>query len=116
MFFEQEIPHPVIGFTIKNTEGVTLFGCNTESLDVSGLVGMGKAKQSFKVELDLTNRLGAGDYFISVGVASRHGDDILPHDRRYDSIHVQVLGSQRFHGLIDLDAKIRLIPSVPHHD
>lgn len=116
LFFEQEIPHPVIGFTIKNTEGVTLFGCNTESLDVSGLVGMGKAKQSFKVELDLTNRLGAGDYFISVGVASRHGDDILPHDRRYDSIHVQVLGSQRFHGLIDLDAKIRLIPSVPHHD
>ena len=51
-------------------------------------------------------RLGPGDYFISVGIATRVGEDITPHDRRYDSIHFQVKPITSMFGLADLEMKM----------
>ncbi len=44
--------------------------------------------------------MGSGDYFISVGIASRDGVEVVPHDRRYDSIHMHVIAS-KFYGFSD---------------
>jgi lipopolysaccharide transport system ATP-binding protein len=49
-----------------------------------------------------TCRLAAGDYFISLGIATRQGEEITPHDRRYDCIHLQVRPDSSFFGLADL--------------
>jgi lipopolysaccharide transport system ATP-binding protein len=114
--FIDPIQNPIIGFTIKNTEGVTLFGCNTDSQGTAGMQAIGQQGQSTSITFQFKNRLGGGDYFISVGVASRMGDEIVPHDRRYDAIHIQVLGTQKFHGLIDLDAHISLHSKEPSHE
>jgi lipopolysaccharide transport system ATP-binding protein len=52
--------------------------------------------------LRFKNRLATGDYFISIGLASRDGEEIIPHDRRYDSIHFVVEPTPKLLGLIDL--------------
>jgi lipopolysaccharide transport system ATP-binding protein len=50
-----------------------------------------------------TCRLAQGDYFISLGIASKRGEEVIPHDRRYDSIHLQVRPHTTFFGLTDLN-------------
>ncbi len=111
--FSRPVPQPIVGFTVKTTEGVTVFGTNTESQLTAGMDGVGTPGQNCAFTVALTNRLGPGDYFISVGLASKVGDEVIPHDRRYDGIHLHVLGSSRFHGLVDLGADLQLLTS-PH--
>lgn len=60
------------------------------------------------------NRLATGDYFISLGIASREGEDIIPHDRRYDSIHLVVEPTPKLLGLIDLAAAMTIDPVDPN--
>ena len=103
----QDIDRAIIGFTVKNKEGVTLYATNTESgLERQTQLRL-RAGEPMTTTLEFECRLGTGDYFVSVGVASRVGDDVVPHDRRYDSIHLNVAPQGRFHGLMDLDATIR---------
>ncbi len=104
----QDVPHAVVGLTLKNKEGVTLYGTNTES-GVDRLQALHlRAGELATVRVDFVCRLGAGDYFLSVGVASRQADNVIPHDRRYDAIHLHVVSSGHFHGLLDLDGTIRV--------
>jgi lipopolysaccharide transport system ATP-binding protein len=51
-------------------------------------------------------RLAPGDYFISLGVATKHGEAVTPHDRRYDSIHLQVRPNNTFFGLANLELNL----------
>ena len=51
-------------------------------------------------------RLAPGDYFISLGVATLQGEEVIPHDRRYDSIHLQVRSNSLFFGIADLDLEM----------
>ncbi|MCF5956277.1 Wzt carbohydrate-binding domain-containing protein, partial [Xanthomonas perforans] len=95
-----------IGMTLKNTEGVTVYATNTEMQSVKDMVEIGSAGTSVRIDIDFQCFLGSGDYFISVGVASRVGDDVIPHDRRYDAIHFQVI-SEGFVGFSDVRAAIR---------
>ncbi|APP01279.1 sugar ABC transporter ATP-binding protein [Xanthomonas perforans] len=104
--FVQEIQRPIIGMTLKNTEGVTVYATNTEMQSVKDMVEIGSAGTSVRIDIDFQCFLGSGDYFISVGVASRVGDDVIPHDRRYDAIHFQVI-SEGFVGFSDVRAAIR---------
>lgn len=43
-----------------------------------------------KVVMVLNQNLGSGDYMMSVGVAVDILGEIIPLDRRYDSIHIVV--------------------------
>jgi lipopolysaccharide transport system ATP-binding protein len=52
--------------------------------------------------------LAPGDYFVSVGVASRQGEEVIPHDRRYDSIHINVAPHGGFFGIADLGLTMKL--------
>ena len=106
----ENIDDAVIGYTIKTKEGVTLFGSNTESRPQNQSRLRLKKGEAVKATMEFENRLGPGDYFVSVGIASRQGDDVVPHDRRYDAIHLLVGPDLRFHGLIDLDASIQVHP------
>ena len=104
--FLHEVFRPILGITIKTKEGVTVFGANSETLDFETFKSSGRAGTSLRVGARFKCRLGPGDYFISVGVASRQGEEIIPHDRRYDSIHIQVRPDDSFFGLIDLDLQL----------
>jgi lipopolysaccharide transport system ATP-binding protein len=105
--FQKELLRPILGVTIKTKEGVTVYGANSETLDAHGIKALGKSDSLVAVEMAFTCRLAQGDYFISLGVATRDGEDIVPHDRRYDSIHLQVGPDARFFGLADLGLSFR---------
>ncbi|MGO4702304.1 ABC transporter ATP-binding protein [Dyella sp. 2RAB6] len=102
--FQDAIPRPIFGLTVKTKDGVTVFGTNSELIeyDVQRLGGRGTTAN---VTFEFDCRLGPGDYFLSVGVASHNGVEVVPHDRRYDSIHLNVNG-KGFFGLAMLDVQM----------
>ncbi len=97
---------PIMGITIKTKEGVTVFGANSQTLGLDEFHSLGKQGKVAVAKALFCCRLGPGDYFISLGIATRQGDNVIPHDRRYDAIHLQVLPAPHFFGLIDLDIKL----------
>lgn len=105
ILFNRSITRPIFGLTIKTKDGITVFGTNTELKQVETCAGFGKAGSRGRVRFQFDCRLGPGDYFISVGIASRDGSEAVPHDRRYDSIHLNIIGED-FFGLAQLDVTI----------
>lgn len=97
---------PILGITIKTKEGVTVFGINSDTLEFRDFQSLGQAGSVVLIGARFTCRLASGDYFISLGIASRQAEGIVPHDRRYDSIHIQIGPEDRFFGLVDLDLQL----------
>lgn len=100
--FHTELVRPILGITIKTKEGVTVYGVNSESLETDEIRLHGQKGTVSVAEAVFVCRLAPGDYFISLGIATRQGEEVLPHDRRYDAIHLHVRPVTTFFGLVDL--------------
>lgn len=99
---------PIVGLTIKTKEGLTVYGANSDTLGVSIVGDVGARSPTTLICMGFRCSLAPGDYFISVGIASRQGDEVIPHDRRYDSIHIQVAANLNFFGITDLGLTMQL--------
>lgn len=108
--FIETLVFPVLGVTIKTKEGVSVYGVNTETLDMPEFREQGAAGSVTHARITFKCRLAPGDYFVSCGIATRSGEDVIPHDRRYDAIHLLVRPTTRFFGLVDLDSSIQIEP------
>ncbi len=106
--FHADLVCPIFGVTIKTKEGVTVYGVNSETLETDDLNSKGRKDTVTVAEAVFCGWLGPGDYFISVGIATKRGEAVVPHDRRYDAIHIQVLPVNTFFGLVNLDLKLRV--------
>jgi lipopolysaccharide transport system ATP-binding protein len=107
--FHEDIIRPVFGMTLKTKEGVTLYGINTEIQASTGFEGMGQKGAIVLIRAKLNFNLAGGDYFVSVGIASlSRGADAVPHDRRYDAIHLRVAPTPQFLGLSDLGGALEV--------
>ncbi|MDO8903926.1 ABC transporter ATP-binding protein [Hydrogenophaga sp.] len=104
--FLQDIVEPILGITIKTHEGVAVYGTNSEKQDTHAFTASGTAGQVAVVESRFICHLAPGNYFISIGVASREKDEVVPHDRRYDAIHFQVNPHSNFYGLANLNMEL----------
>lgn len=111
--FLSELPRPILGLTLKTKEGVTVYGTNTESPDAGSLRLTGRAGTVEFAEAVFEGRLAPGDFFISLGIATRDGEAVMPHDRRYDAIHLHVLPGTSFSGLFDLRVNFHLPDETP---
>lgn len=101
--FVEEIFRPIIGFTVKNKEGVTVYGTNTELLESEDIMSTGSKDSVEIINMSFTCNLAPGDYFISLGVASKASEDVEPHDRRYDAIHIHVEPDKTMFGLSNMN-------------
>lgn len=106
--FTASLHRPILGLTIKTKEGVSVYGTNSEMLDIEAFKACGAAGDAVAVQAGFACRLAPGDYFISIGVATRNGEDVIPHDRRYDAIHFQVRPEQTFFGIVNLDLDFKV--------
>ena len=104
--FYKNIDRPILGMTIKTKEGVTVYGTNSEIANPVDFIQIGQQDSAAQAEVAFTCRLAPGDYFISLGIASKQNEDVTPHDRRYDSIHLQVRPDNTFFGLVNLEANL----------
>lgn len=112
--FNRDVVRPIFGVTIKTKEGVTVAGTNSELLSSEVHThGLGVAGTGVVVKLDFKCLLATGDYFISIGVASRAEEAVVPHDRRYDAVHFSVAPALHFYGLTDLDMTMAVTPVSP---
>lgn len=106
--FNRMVVRPIFGITVKTKEGVTVYGVNSESLEIPVCESLGRAGSRTVVRAQLHCRLAPGDYFVSLGVASVQGGDVVPLDRRYDAIHLQVLPVNGFFGLVDMGMNMEI--------
>lgn len=104
--YRKRLINPIFGLTVKNKEGVTLYGSNSELLSQSKMRDTGEVGTNVLIRASFYANLAPGDYFISLGIATRDGETIIPHDRRYDSIHFVVRSPEPFFGLARLDLAI----------
>jgi len=112
--FNRDVVRPIFGMTIKTKEGVTVAGTNSELLSSEVHThGLGVAGTGVVVQMDFKCLLATGDYFISIGVASRAEEAVVPHDRRYDAVHFSVAPALHFYGLTDLDMTMAVTPASP---
>jgi lipopolysaccharide transport system ATP-binding protein len=108
VLFNQDVLLPILGLNIKTKEGVTVYGTNSELLQVDALRQEGKAGNIIIACFDFQCQLSGGDYFISVGIAAHDGGEVVPLDRRYDSIHINVKPDQSYYGLCNINCKLNL--------
>lgn len=104
--FVSHMVRPILGVTIKTKEGVTVYGVNSESLQAEAFEALGQAGSVIMPVIKFRCHLAPGDYFVSLGLASRQGADVVPHDRRYDAIHLHISPDTSFHGLVNLQAEL----------
>ena len=100
--FNEAITHPIIGITVKTNEGVTVYGTNSDKQAPSSDARQWQPGEALRMGVEFDCHLGPGDYFISLGVASMQAGELVPHDRRYDSIHFKVSPDLRYFGLSNL--------------
>ena len=107
--FEEEFDEVVPGFLIKTMEGIFLYGTN------SFLCMEGRQKVSvqagdvrvFKFSLPMT--LNTGCYLVSFGISSgSQMQELVPLDRRYDSVMIHVSRSVPFWGIIDMQGSFEM--------
>jgi lipopolysaccharide transport system ATP-binding protein len=103
MRFHRDVVRPILGVVIKTKEGVTVYGANSDTLGNNEFALMGRKDSTVVAEAAFCCRLAPGDYFISLGVATKQGEAVTPHHRRYDAIHFQVLSTDVHFGLVNLD-------------
>jgi lipopolysaccharide transport system ATP-binding protein len=101
--FNRDLYRPIFGVTIKTKEGISVYGVNSETLKNEQLKNLIKMGSVIQIETMFVCRLAPGDYFVSLGVASKYGEEVIPHDRRYDSIHLHVMPNSTFFGIADLE-------------
>jgi lipopolysaccharide transport system ATP-binding protein len=103
--FNTDLLRPIFGFIIKTKEGITVSGSNSEMLECLDFQSFFPKGAVMYAEAKFKCNLAPGDYFLSVGIATRQGEEYIPHDRRYDAIHFIVRPHTHFVGLTDLDFK-----------
>ncbi|MET3648614.1 ABC transporter ATP-binding protein [Phyllobacterium ifriqiyense] len=103
MRFNQTLIRPILGVTIKTKDGVTMYGSNSELLQTDSGSSQYDQGDTLTAIVSFDCMLGDGDFFISLGLATKEGEEIIPHDRRYDSIHFTTTTNSRFFGLVNLN-------------
>ncbi|EFE9874285.1 ABC transporter ATP-binding protein, partial [Escherichia coli] len=103
VFFEQSYDNIVPGILIKTLDGIFLYGTNSflasEGKDEIGVKSGDIKIFKFSFPLDLNS----GDYMLSFGVsAGNPQSEMIPLDRRYDSVILHVRKKMEFWGIIDL--------------
>ena len=109
MNFFKTVEFPIYGLTLKTPDGVEIYGCNSRDFSAGPLHKPQSAGTVAVVSFRFSALLAAGDYFLSLGVAAEEGENVVPLDRRYDSVILKVNAIERFFGLANLrmDVEIR---------
>lgn len=108
--FKSAVTRPILGITLKTKEGLTVYGTNTEMMPTDESSFVGEDGVSGIALCQIPMKCAPGDYFLSIGIASRDGSgEAVPHDRRYDSIHICIEPDNPFIGIADLRARLQFL-------
>jgi lipopolysaccharide transport system ATP-binding protein len=100
--FHAAVDRPIFGFTIKSTDGVVIFGVNSRDRMETPVYQACAKDEVVIVHYSVPMMLTPGDYLVSLGTSVEQQGEIVPLDRRYDSITLQVIGEHRNFGIAAL--------------
>jgi ABC-type polysaccharide/polyol phosphate transport system ATPase subunit len=99
--FEESIAFPVFGLSVKTVDGLQVYGINTQLADKPLVPVEAGEMVLFKFTIEM--QLHPGDYFLDLGVDEATGRSTLNSlERRCDLIHLSVLETKHFDGLVYL--------------
>ncbi|HEV8501171.1 MAG TPA: ABC transporter ATP-binding protein [Casimicrobiaceae bacterium] len=112
--FERDVDEPVYGLLIRTHDGVFLFGTNSRIASKTPVPPARKGGRA-DVEFVLPANLNSGAFLLSLGVSEPDpAGELVPLDRRYDSILIRVVHDNPVWGLVDLEARCRVVESPLH--
>ncbi|MCB1156131.1 MAG: ABC transporter ATP-binding protein [Leptospiraceae bacterium] len=105
---KRDLKNVIFGFAVKTKEGITVYNTNSDMQGLKSLELLSIGEERI-LEISMPIKLFTGDYFLSLGLVSKNEEqEIIPHDRRYDSIHIVVEPVTHFFGLVDLDMEMKV--------
>jgi len=108
--FDADFDNVVPGFLIKTLEGIFLYGTNSfvSTQGRENIAARAGDIKVFKFSLPLT--LNEGYYLVSFGISSGNPlQELIPLDRRYDSVLLHVGRALQFWGIVDMEASFHLL-------
>jgi lipopolysaccharide transport system ATP-binding protein len=107
--FDRDFDSVVPGFLLKTLEGIFLYGTNS-FISSEGKISIAATAGEMKFfKFSLPMALNEGHYLISFGISSGNPlHELIPLDRRYDSVIVHVGRAMQFWGIVDLGAAFQL--------
>ena len=107
VLLKQGVTNPVFGFYIKTIDGLLLTGSNSRDFPAKEQSSeiVDQVSGMFEVSFNFCPRFESGAYMISLGVAEDVAGTLIPLDRRYDSILVNIVNRNAYFGLVDLDTQ-----------
>lgn len=108
--FDRDFDSVVPGFLVKTLEGLFLYGTNSflSSEQKTGIAV--KAGEVIVCRFTMPLDLNEANYLVSLGISS--GDplsELVPLDRRYDALVLDVARGMQFWGMMDLKADFELV-------
>ncbi|MFQ0814958.1 ABC transporter ATP-binding protein [Brucella anthropi] len=113
VLFDDDYPDVTPGVLLKSHDGLFIYGTN------SFLSGKGMTVSARKDELKVFKfsmpiNLNGGHYLLSFGVSSGPQENLIPLDRRYDSVLITVDRPMPFWGIFDLQANFEALGPITH--
>lgn len=98
----QDIRRPSVGFTLKTKDNTIVFGVRNVMLgqEVPPLAAGIPLVAVFEIDIPLAS----GDYFVDVGLADLHQDELVIIEWRVSLICLNVISDAQHYGLVDLRA------------
>ncbi|WP_043061885.1 ABC transporter ATP-binding protein [Brucella anthropi] len=113
VLFDDDYPDVTPGILLKSHDGLFIYGTNSflsgKGVNVSARKGELKV---FKFSMPIN--LNGGHYLLSFGVSSGPQENLLPLDRRYDSVLITVDRPMPFWGIFDLQANFETMGPISH--
>jgi lipopolysaccharide transport system ATP-binding protein len=109
--FDADVERPIFGLAIKSTDGMAICGINSKDWDGANSYRACKKGEVIVVKFHVQVLLTAGDYLLSIGTSAEQGGETVPLDRRYDSVALHVRGKRRAFGIVNLPAKLEILPA-----
>ena len=110
--FDRDFDEVVPGFLIKTMEGIFLYGTNSFVSSDGRVSVSGRAGDVNVFKFSLPMSLNEGYYLVSFGISSGNPlQELVPLDRRYDSVMVHVCRSMPFWGITDMQASFEMCES-----
>ena len=105
VYFHESMEDVIYGLTIRTVDGVMVFGANTRSRQME--TKKRTRGETAEIRFRFTLNLLPGEYFLSLGVAQDDDSvDNLAIDRRYDLVHLSVIGGPDDLGFAELCMQI----------
>lgn len=106
--FHADVVDPIFGLTIKTPDGVTICGENSRDCIGDSVSHPVKKGGRVQVSFSMEQILCPGDYLLSVGVVEKREGELVPLDRRYDSIYLHVASDKSSYGLVDMGIRVKI--------